>query len=143
MSAVFAAMAYVTIKYLHQTENSWRIAWWFTVTASVFSLPGMLYYLVWPSGWGWVALLGAGIIGTIAQVLMTVAYKWGEASRLSSLTYLGLIISFGYGIIFWGEIPNYISILGALFIVICCLGVTQLKFRKKRDEPLQVTVTGP
>ncbi|OGP14441.1 MAG: hypothetical protein A3I75_05900 [Deltaproteobacteria bacterium RIFCSPLOWO2_02_FULL_50_16] len=136
MSAALAAMAYTLIKHLHTTENAWRIALWFTIIASVISFPFMLHYFQWPTIGEWMALIGAGVVGTVAQILMTMAYKWGEASRLSSLTYVGIVVSFIYGIVFWQEVPSYTSFMGAIFIVLCCLGVTQIAFRKKPDVPL-------
>jgi drug/metabolite transporter (DMT)-like permease len=138
ISAAFAAAAYTTIKYLHSTENSWRIALWFTLIASLGSLPFTIYYFEMPTLFTGLALVGAGLFGTVAQILMTMAYKWDEASRLSSLTYGGLIVSFAYGALFWGEIPNTISLIGAFVIVLCCLGVSQIKFRKKDDVPMQI-----
>ena len=137
-SAALAACAYVMIKYLHKTENTWRIAVWGSLIASLVSFPFMIYFFKWPTLWEWAALIGAGTVGSVAQILMTTAYKWDKASRLSSLTYIAVIIAFIYGMIFWGEIPNYLSIIGVMVIIVCCLGVARIEFKDKEDVSVQV-----
>lgn len=61
------------------------------------------------------ALIGA--IGAVAQALLIRAFMLAEASTLAPFGYVGLVFATLWGWIFWGDVPDRWTILGATIIV--------------------------
>lgn len=124
----FAAVAYVSIKKLHDTESFVTMVFNFMFFASLFSLTLFGKDFIWPNTIEWVALLALGVAGTVAQLFMTYSYKLAEASVVSPYGVSAVLFSSLWGIIFWGDHPDLWSIVGSLMIVLS--GLALLKIEK-------------
>lgn len=131
-SGLSAAVVYVSIKQLHKTDSFFTIVFSFSFIASVASIALFHRVFIPPTSAEWLALIGLGLFGTIAQLLMTYSYKYTEASLVSPYSFSGVLFSSLLGILFWREIPDGWSILGGLLIVACGIGIMKLK--KERGE---------
>ncbi|MEK7689829.1 MAG: DMT family transporter, partial [Bdellovibrionota bacterium] len=100
----------------------------FSVVAS-FVLFG--HQFVAPNGDEFVTLLMAGLFGTVAQLLMTHAYKHQEASTVSPYSYSAILFSAMFGAVFWNEMPDRWTFLGGIVMVVA--GVRILKAKKSSD----------
>ncbi len=132
LTAVLTAGAKIQIRSLAQTENAGAIAFYFALTCAVAGGATLL------GGWANVTplqfalLCGSGIAGGIAHILMTLGYKYCDASRLAGLEYLSLIFAVTADAVLFGIVPGiafYICatmILAAAFLVI---------FRDRRMKP--------
>ena len=58
-----------------------------------------------------------GILGGVANLLLTQAYKLSEVSLVTPLRYLALPIAIFFGFLIWDEIPTYKTLLGALLVI--------------------------
>jgi len=58
-----------------------------------------------------------GLSGGLAQLAMTKAYAYVEASRLGAVSYLGTVLSFVLAILFLGERPEVAQLAGAGLVV--------------------------
>ncbi|MBR9842892.1 MAG: DMT family transporter [Rhodobacteraceae bacterium] len=56
------------------------------------------------------------IFGTVSQLLLIRALSEGEASLLAPFAYTGLIFATVWGLVFYGEVPDLWTIVGALVI---------------------------
>lgn len=126
ISSFFAAVAYVSIKELHKSDSSYTIVFNFLFFSSAVSLLLFHRTFLLPHGIEWIALLATGIIGTIAQVLMTHAYKLSNASIVSPYFFSAVLFAALWGILFWGEIPDIFSITGGILIVLCGIGILRV-----------------
>lgn len=138
MSGIFAALAYVVVRQLHQTDTSWVIAFHFTTLASLLSLPLMIVNFVLPSPLQWVALLGAGLCGTGGQIFMTAAYRYEMAVRVAPFSYVSVLLSFGFGVLFWGEVPSWAVLFGMLLTVAGGIAIVRLRFPERKTLPSEV-----
>ncbi|MBI4211961.1 MAG: DMT family transporter [Deltaproteobacteria bacterium] len=118
----FAALAMIYIRKLHGSDSSTTIAFYFTLMATLSGLP-MIMHFVWPTPLEWGVLLGTGMIITAAQLAMTKAYAHGEASLIAPFNYVSVIFSYAVGMIFWKDIPDRWSLLGAAVIVASGVGI--------------------
>ncbi|GAB0150906.1 DMT family transporter [Marinobacterium sp. BA1] len=122
--AAITAIAKIKIKTLTQTEHAGSIAFFF---ALVCSLVGGA-----TSFWGWtdiafesmVWLVGAGLFGGIAHVMMTEAIARAPISTLAVFEYTAVLwaLSMDYG--FFGDLPDPVSVFGialTLFAVLIVL----------------------
>ena len=118
LSALFAGAAYVTVRYLRQTDSPRTIVFYFTLLTTVCMLPFILKGdWIMPKGLDILKVLGVGVFATIGQYAMTYAYKFVEASKVSIYTYTGIIFSSIIGIIVFKESLEIFTVLGGIFII--------------------------
>ena len=118
ISALAAGIAYNMIRKLKTSEHPLVIVFYFPlVTMPVASI---LMYFDWamPSGWDWLILLWIGICTQSAQYFMTVAYQTGNLSRVSSLSYMGVLYALIFGFFLFGETFPFASHIGMGLVLI-------------------------
>lgn len=81
--------------------------------------------------WQLASLLMAGLSATLGQFSITAAYTYAPASELSVYDYTQIVFAALLGIIFLGEVPDVISILG--YLIICGAGIAMFLIRKKKE----------
>ncbi len=119
MSAFFAAAAYTVIRHLRLTDSPETIIFYFTGITTLATIPFMFAgQFVMPTTIQLIALLTVGVTATIAQFLMTHAYRYCEAGELSIYSYGITIFSILTGILIWFEIPDIFSLIGVIFILV-------------------------
>lgn len=142
-SAIFAAGAYVSIRHLHKTDSFWTMAFYFMATSALLSFLPMLSTWVWPNMTQWMMLLGSGLLGTLGQLGMTYAYKHDEASFVAPLTYVGVLFSFLWGVLFFGEVPTLTTLIGAILVMAGGVGILLVKQNVKVPIPPALPDTAP
>lgn len=116
-AAAASAVAMLLIRNLVTTEKSATIVLWFSVSASVIALLSL------PFGWIWLTpaqatfLVLAGFCGGVAQILMTEAYRYAEASTVAPFEYSSLILGLLIGYLAFNDIPTPHMIIGGLIVV--------------------------
>lgn len=90
LGAAFAASSYISIKFLSRTEPPDAVVIYMSLIMSPVALIPALYHWTWPDATGWLWLVLTGLLGTIAQILMTRAYEAGDVSALVPINFLQL-----------------------------------------------------
>jgi drug/metabolite transporter (DMT)-like permease len=116
-AASASAVAMLLIRNLVTTEKSSTIVFWFSTSASLFALLTLPFGWTWPSPTQAALLVMAGICGGIAQVLMTEAYRYAEASTVAPFEYSSLILSLVIGYLAFGDVPTIHMIIGGVIVV--------------------------
>jgi len=116
-SALFVAIAYVSIRKLTATDHALTIVLWFTVFSTLVTLPPTAVSFVFPSLGTAVALVGVGVLGTVGQLLMTWAYAYGEAGRLAVIGTLGALLGAGWDLALWGHAPDLWTAAGGVLVI--------------------------
>lgn len=116
-SALTAGLAYTIVRYLGDKEHPYTIIFYFSCIATLISLPLMLLDFVRPNMEQLLFLLLTGVFAAGGQYLLTLAYKHAKASEISVYNYSHVVWAFIIGLLFFGEIPNMIAIIGTLLIV--------------------------
>ncbi|MFX7922478.1 hypothetical protein ABTK16_19230, partial [Acinetobacter baumannii] len=78
---------------------------------------------------GMALLLAVGLLATTAQVAMTRAYAVGRPLVNACLQYLGIVFSFGYGMLLFQDPLTLSATVGMLLIVAAGLAATLLRAR--------------
>ncbi len=115
-SAFFAAAAYTIIRHLRLTDDPLIIVFYFTGLSTISAIPFFGQFTM-PSVNQFLTLLAVGIFATIAQFLMTYAYRYAEAGDLSIYSYGNTLFSIFIGIVIWREVPDIFSLMGILLIL--------------------------
>ena len=126
VGAIFSAIAYVVIRRLGSTEHHMVVVLYFPLVTGPASLPLLaLEGLVLPQGIEWLLLLGIGVTAQLGQIEITKGFALETAGRASSVTYLQIVLAYSWGVLFFGEYPNTISIVGAFLVVLGVFSLTR------------------
>lgn len=117
LGAVFAAAAYTTVRKLRETEHALVVIFYFPLISIPACLPIMAPVAVWPTPLEWLMLLGIGILTQIAQVFLTSGLHKEQAGRATSVSYLQILFAAAWGFLFFSEIPDVLTVVGALLVV--------------------------
>jgi drug/metabolite transporter (DMT)-like permease len=126
ISALASGVAYNMIRKLKTAEHPLVIIFYFPLVAMPIASVIMYFDWVMPFGWDWLILLWIGICTQSAQYFMTVAYQTGNLSRVSSLSYMGVLYSLFFGFVLFGEtfpIPSYFGMALVLIGILLNLKV--------------------
>lgn len=111
-TAVLTAGALIQVRRLTLAgEKAGAIAFWFAVVSAAAGLATL------PAGWvrpdmaQFALLLGAGLAGSVAHILMTLSFRHSEAAALAPFEYLAILWAAVAGAVFFAELP------GAAFLI--------------------------
>ena len=100
-------------------EPVYLIAFYFSVCSAIFGL-FTLPFGGWamPTNYDLVLLILIGLLGSIANLLLTKSYQLAEVSLTTPLKYLSLVFAIIFGFYLFNEIPTIYTLVGASLIVI-------------------------
>lgn len=116
-SAGLRALGQILLRQLVATEETSAIVFYFSLTATLFSLLSLPFGWVWPAPEVWAMLIGAGLIGGVAQILLTTAYRFAGAAVVAPFDYASILFATLFGIVFFDEVPT-LAVLGGAAIVV-------------------------
>ncbi|MGE0356878.1 MAG: DMT family transporter [Burkholderiales bacterium] len=141
-SGLTASWAYLGVRNLSQQgEPEWRILFWFglfgTLGCAAWQLAFSTFHpLRWENAW---ILVGVGVMGTLAQLAMTRAYRTANTLVVGSLSYSTIVFATLFMVAFWDD---RLSPLGwAGIVVIVASGLLALRTGRK-DIPKEATSEG-
>ncbi len=117
ISAGLRALAQVHIRRLVQTEHAAAVVFYFMLTASGFSLLTLPFGWTLPGPLDTLMLIGAGVIGGVAQILVTSAYRFAPASVLAPFDYSQMLFAVVAGYLLFAEIPTAATLWGSLVVI--------------------------
>ncbi len=118
LGAVCAALAQIYIRKLVQTEQTSAIVFYFSLTSTLLSLLTVPFGWVIPGGTETVLLVLAGLIGGLAQIFLTSAYRFADASVVAPFDYASMLFAIAIGYVFFDEVPTTQMLIGAALIVL-------------------------
>jgi drug/metabolite transporter (DMT)-like permease len=92
-----------------------------------------------PHGWQWILLVGIGLAGAIGHYLLTQAHRIAPASLLAPFIYTQIIWMTLAGYVFFHDVPDMWTIIGAAIVVSSGLFV----FARERKLGRETTVAPP
>jgi len=117
-AALAWAVAMITIRRMGAVgESNAAIVLWFALGAALVSALFCIPVWQWPTASQWALLVAIGGISALAQVLMTEAYRRGEASLLAPFEYSAILWTSLLGGVLWGELPDGWDLLGIAVLV--------------------------
>ena len=113
-----SGVAYTLVRKLVITEHPSVIVLYFPMIC----VPGALLLggadFIWPTAAGWRVLLGVGCFTQLGQLALTKAMQLDAASRVTSLSYVQIILAAILGWLAFGEIPTRATLLGGGLILL-------------------------
>jgi drug/metabolite transporter (DMT)-like permease len=115
-SALFASAAYVSIRFVSSREHPAVIINALSFCTMLLAAPMALATWTAPTGRLWAFVAAAGVLTTVAQYFMTMAYKLEQASTVSAFSFSSILWSLMIGALVFGEIPERLEAFG-IFIL--------------------------
>ena len=115
----FAGVSILIRKLTLAGEPVWLIAFYFSLVSGLgglLTIPLGLWKM--PNTYDFILLILIGLLGGIANLLLTQSYKLAEVTLTTPLKYLSLVIAIIFGFYFFEEIPSIHTLSGAAFIVV-------------------------
>ena len=111
-SAAFRALAQIHIRKLVQTDQTSAIVFYFSLTATGLSLLTLPFGWVIPTSTEAILLISAGLIGGIAQIFLTSAYRFAHASTVAPFDYASMLFAIALGYTLFDEVPTQPMLAG-------------------------------
>lgn len=120
-SSFLAAMAFVTVRALTNTEPATRIVFYFCLIATFISSIPMF--------WVWrhytlhelLLLCSAGVLATLSQISLSNAYRFAPAGQIGPANYLAIIFAGIWAALLWHEYPDLLSVIGMSVILLALI----------------------
>lgn len=128
-----AGFAYACVRKLSTMKcNGKIIILFFSAFSMMLSLPYMIVSFN-PMTWQQLlCLMGAGACAAGGQFSITAAYYHAPASKISIYDYTQIIFSTLMGLIFFGQLPDYLSVIG--YIIIISMAFLNFFYNKHQSE---------
>jgi drug/metabolite transporter (DMT)-like permease len=118
LAATFCySLSTVLVRLLSRHDSDAATMFWFSVVSSVVSLGAAIPDWVWPSPMDWVWLLLLGLLGGVAQVLVTRAWRLAPANVLAPFDYAGIVLAVLYGYLWFKEETSWTVWLGLPLVI--------------------------
>lgn len=127
-----AAGAKVSVRRLSHSETTLSVVFYFALIGTVVSAIPLPWIWQTPDLKEWALLLAMGPVASLGQILLTEGYSTAPAGLIGPFTYTSVVFSFGYGWLFWNEIPTGYTVAGAALIILA--GVMVLRGGKAEQR---------
>lgn len=113
LAAFLISCTTIIIRHLSIRDDPVCITFYFTMTGVLVSSVGLLW-LGWktPPLFDLLLLIAIGLLGGVAQYMMTLSYRHAEIGMVAPLKYLTILFGGGFGYLLWSEIPDLQSLIG-------------------------------
>jgi Glucose dehydrogenase len=135
LGGMFGGFSFLNIKELAlRGERDERIVFYFSLVGTVVGLIWTLFLEFHPINLkGGLLLLGTGVFGVVAQLMMTRAYSRGNTLVTASLAYMTVVFAGLFGVILWNDILGIDACL-AIFLI-AASGVMSTWFSRLDSPP--------
>ena len=140
LSSALWACALIDIKVLSRTDSSLTITLWAGLFVTPLALLAALQFWRWPTSeeLAWLLLIGA--LGSIGQLAVAQALHEVDATVVLPLDFTKLVWGATIGYLFFFEIPDLWTFVGATLIV---ASVTYIAYRERRVKGVPTRLPGP
>ncbi|MGC3940514.1 DMT family transporter [Roseobacter sp. EG26] len=126
VASILRALVQIHVRRLVKTDHTAAIVFYFSATATCLALlsapigwvvdhPSFVW--VWPDRSVFIWLVTAGLVGGVAQIMVTSSYRFGGASMLAPFDYASMIFASIIGYVAFSEVPTGPIILGATLVI--------------------------
>lgn len=123
-AGIIVSIVSFQIRDLARTEEPIACVFWFAFYGAVFTAVLLPLYGRSHGAAEWLLLVAIGLSGTLAQLLITAALRFGQVATVLVMDYTALIWATLYGWAIWGTLPEPATWLGAPLIVAAGLLIT-------------------
>jgi len=131
-SAFMIALISIQIADLSRTEKPLTIVFYFAAFSAPMTIFALPFVFEPHDATGWWLLLAIGVTGSIGQLLLTAALRFGSVASVIVMDYSSLFWATLYGWLLFGMLPPASTWLGAPLIVVAGLVIAWREHRLAR-----------
>jgi drug/metabolite transporter (DMT)-like permease len=83
-----------------------------------------------PTPQQWLLITLVALLGVFGQLLMTLSYRYAEASTLAPLDYTNLLLAVALGYYLFAEVPHWSMWIGAPLVIAAGLIILWREYRR-------------
>jgi drug/metabolite transporter (DMT)-like permease len=139
-AAVFSALAIVTLRSMSGSggEHPLAITFYFSLTTVLVSAVTAFWGWPMPTPRQWAFIVLAALLGAFGQLLMTMSYRYAEASTLAPLDYTNLLLAVALGYYVFAEVPHWSMWVGAPLVIAAGLIILWREYQRYAAVPAPV-----
>jgi drug/metabolite transporter (DMT)-like permease len=130
LHGVFSALTTLLVRSLSATERSTTIVVWQSLLMTAFTGLTLPFLWVTPNATELWLLIAVGLVGGVAQVMLTEAFASAQVSSLGAYSHTGILWAVLLGWIFFGDTPGVATFVGAGLIVLASLYILHRETRR-------------
>ncbi len=130
------ALSTVMVRRVSRHDQDAATLFWFAIVSSGFSLAGAIPQWIWPTPVDWLWLILLGLLGGVAQILVTRAWRLAPAAILAPFDYAGIVLAVGYGYFWFREQASWTIWLGLPLVVASGLYILHRERIRTRERAL-------
>ncbi len=138
-AAFLQAVLATLLRLLGRTEKPETVTFYFLFVGAVMTAFPVAFIGKLPQTNEIAWLVGVGLSGAVAQTLLSMAYRYAQASLATIFNYSGIIWAALFGWLFWGALPSVSIVIGASIIIGTS---TFVIFRERALARQTATLTG-
>ncbi|MBS0882272.1 DMT family transporter [Pantoea sp. JGM49] len=140
IAALCTATSNVQIRFLNGIEKPGAIVFYFSLMTTLIGLATVFFGWIKPTGLQWLLLVGCGLFGGLAQILVTLSLRYADASLLAPFDYTTLVWSMLIGYLFLNSLPGTTTLFGASIVALA--GIFAV-WRENRQRKLAMVSSTP
>lgn len=133
-SALLFATTITGMKMMTRDHSVTVLMVWSAVLGFVLAIPLAVAEWRWPEPVDLALLAAMGVLGLVTQVCYIKGMALGDAAAMAPIDYTRLVFAILFGLVLFHEVPNLVTMLGALIVIGSTLVITlrELHFRQKQ-----------
>ncbi|OQW56679.1 MAG: multidrug transporter [Proteobacteria bacterium HN_bin10] len=130
-SAALFAMTVTGMKMMTRDHSVTVLVVWSAALGFVLAIPLAVLEWRWPAPLDLALLAAMGVLGLLTQTCYIKGMALGDAAAMAPIDYTRLIFAILFGLALFHEIPNWITMLGALIVIASTLVITLRELRSE------------
>ena len=111
------ALSTVMLRLLSRHDSDVVALFWLSLATSAASLVGAVPVWVWPTPLDWIWLVVMGLLGGIAQILNTRAWRLATTAVLAPFDYTSIVLAVLFGYLWFKEEPSWMVWFGLPLVI--------------------------
>lgn len=124
LSSLLVAMTVAGMKLMTRDHTTTTLMAWAAVLGLILSIPPALFVWRWPTPVDMGLLAAMGILGTITQACYIKGMGEGDAAVMAPVDYTRLVFAIVFGYLLFGDVPNAVTMMGAVVVMGSTLYIT-------------------
>jgi drug/metabolite transporter (DMT)-like permease len=130
------SLSTVMVRLASRYDHDAVTLFWFSAVSSVASLILGIPEWIWPTAIDWVWLVLLGLLGGVAQILVTRAWRLAPAAILAPFDYSSIVLAMLFGYLWFKEEPSWTVWLGLPLVIGSGLYILHRERVRAREKAL-------
>lgn len=135
IGTVFYALTMVVMRRLSRTDTTASITFYFAIAGSAVGGASLPFVWVEPDATDWMLLIAVGLIGGIAQIFMTHAFRLAPVAVIAPFDYTAMLWGSAIGYAVWADVPDVWVWIGAVVVAASGLYIVYRETRLRLPRP--------